>query len=220
MYKIILILLSLNLFANEQIGKLIFKNGLVKVQHLNSIRKKSLNLNNPIYQGDKISTYNSLATIELNDKSIIKLDKYSTIKFDKKFKQTAGRIYYKITKRKQQRLEIATNFTTIGVKGTTFIVDTNKTKMVALKKGLVSLTALKGKYELHKRKKLTEYEQYKLSINNSFGKYKKQLSKEFIEYKKTFDLPQQQIVIFDKNKAHQKDLNSSKYFPYFEKQFK
>jgi hypothetical protein len=220
MKKIIsLLLISTFLFAGE-IGTLIYKQGLVKVQHQHSIRKKSLKLNDKILNGDKISTYDSIATIELNDKSIIKLDKYSTIKFDNnKFKQENGKIYYKITKRKQQTLKVATLFTTIGVKGTIFIVDADKTKMVALKRGLVSLTAPKGKYEIHKKKLVDEYEAFKMGMNNEFNEYKKDLYKEFIEYKKSFDLKQNFMVTFDGNKAYEKKLNP-KEFDYFENNFK
>lgn len=221
MKKLVLFcIMAMSLFANEIIGHLIFKKGLVKVQHTHSIKKSSLKINSPIYKGDKISTYNSLATIELNDKSIIKLDKYSTIKFTNKIEQKTGKVYYHITKRKQKMLQVATIFTTIGVKGTTFIVDSNKIKMVALKKGLISLTSPKGKYEIHKKRLLTEYELYKLEMSNAFNSYKKNLYKEFIEYKKSFDLKQNHLVTFNGNKVYEKELNASKYFPYFEKNFK
>jgi len=220
MIKLLLTLFTTILFANETVGHLIFKKGLVKVQHKHSIKKSSLKINSPIYKGDKISTYNSIATIELNDKSIIKLDKYSTIKFSDKLEQTTGRVYYNIKKRKQKTLQIATMFTTIGVKGTTFIVNTNQNKMVALKKGLISLTSPKGKYEIHKKRLLNEYEKYKLEMENNFKTYKNNLYKEFIEYKKSFDLHQNHLVTFNGNKVYQKDLNSSKYFPYFENNFK
>jgi len=219
MKKLLLLLCATLLFSNE-IGELVYKKGLVKVQHKNSIKKSSLKLNAKIYEGDKISTYNSLATIKLNDNSTIKLDKYSTIKFGKKIYQESGKIFYHITKRKQQKLKVATIFTTIGVKGTTFIVDTNKTKMVALQKGLISLTAPKGVYEIHKKKLLDEFEAFKLGMNNEFDEYKEQLYKEFIEYKKSFDLKQDYMVTFDKNVVYEKKLDNKKDFEYFKNNFK
>ena len=219
MKKLLLLLCATLLFSNE-IGELIYKKGLVKVQHKNSIKKSSLKLHDKIYLGDKISTYNSLATIKLDDNSTIKLDKYSTIKFGNKIYQENGKIYYHITKRKQQTLKIATTFTTIGVKGTIFIVDTNQTKMVALKKGLISLTSPKGLYEVHKKQLLDEFEAFKLGINNEYNQYKEQLYKEFIEYKKSFDLQQNYMVTFDKNVVYEKKLDSTKDFEYFQNNFK
>jgi len=219
MKKIIILLFATVLFANE-IGILIYKKGLVKVQHQNSIKKKSLNINSKILRGDKISTYNSIATIKLNDNSIIKLDKYSTIKFGNKIYQENGRIYYHIIHRKQKTLKIATNFTTIGVKGTIFIVEANTTKKVALSKGKISLTSLKGKYKIHRKKILDEYEAFKAGLNNEFESYKEILYKEFIEYKKSFDLKENHIVTFYNNEVYETKLNSKKEFEYFEKNFK
>ena len=218
MKKIIFMLIALNLFANE-IATLIYKKGIVKVQHKKSIIKKSLKVGDKIENGDKVSTYNSIATIKLIDNSIIKLDKYSTIKFSNKIKQESGRIYYHITKRKNNILEVATTFTTIGVKGTTFIVDTNKTNSVSLKKGLISLTATKGKYEIHIKKPISEFEAYKNKMDKDFKNYKKQLYKEFIEYKKSFDLKENHSVIFDGNKVYPTNKINNQDFLYFEFDF-
>ena len=218
MKKLIFILIALNLFANE-IGTLIYKRGIVKIQHKHTIIKKSLKIGDKIETGDKVSTYNSIATIKLIDNSIIKLDKYSTIKFSNKIEQKAGRIYYHITKRKNNILKVATNFTTIGVKGTTFIVDMNTTNSVSLKKGLISLTALKGKYEIHIKKPISEFEAYQNKMNKDFKNYKKQLYKEFIEYKKSFDLKENHSVIFDGNKVYPTNKINNQDFLYFEFEF-
>ena len=214
MKKLILILISLNLFANE-IATLIYKKGIVKVKHPNSIIKKSLKIGDKIYSGDKVITYNSIATLKLIDNSIIKLNKFSTIKFGKKISQN-GEIYYHIKKQKKNIIKVATEFTTIGVKGTIFIVDTNKTKSVSLKKGKISLTAPKGKYEIHRK---SEFENYKKNINNEFEEYKKNLYKEFIEYKKSFDLSENHMVVFNGNKVYEKNYIPKNRFDFFEKKF-
>ena len=218
MKKLIILLFSVIYLLATQIGELTYKKGIVKVQHKNSIIKKSLKIGDKIFAGDKISTYNSIATIKLEDNSTIKLDKYSTIKFDKKIFQTNGRAYYHITHRKNSILEVATAFTTIGVKGTIFIVDANKTKKVALKKGLISLTSPKGKYEIHSNLK-KQFITFQNNIYNEFDNYKKQLNKEFIEYKKSFDLHQNMEVTFDGNKVYKKKLDKNE-FKYFEENFK
>jgi len=218
MKKIALLLISLNLFANE-VGSLIYKNGIVKIKHPSSIIKKSLKVGDKIQTGDKVSTYNSLATIKLKDNSILKLNKYSSVKFGKKIKQENGEVYYHITKQKHKILEIATNFTTIGVKGTIFIVDSNKTKAVSLKKGLISLTSPKGKYEIHKKKLLTEFELYQKEMNGEFNKYKKNLYREFVEYKKSFDLKQNNTVSFNGDKVYENNFIPKQKFQFFEANF-
>ena len=217
MKKLILILISLNLFASE-VGTLIYKNGIVKIKHSSSIIKKSLKIGDKIETGDKVITYNSLATIKLKDNSIIKLNKFSSIKFGKKFFQT-GEVYYHITKQKHKILEVATEFTTIGVKGTIFIVDTNQTKAVSLKKGLISLTSPKGKYEIHRKKLFSEFKNYQKKVNDEFDAYKKQLYKEFIEYKKSFDLSQNHMVSFNGNKVYENNYIPKNKFQFFENKF-
>jgi len=218
MKKIALLFVSLSLFANE-IGTLTYTDGIVKVKHLHSIVKKSLKTGDKIETGDKILTYNSLATIKLKDSSILKLNQYSTIKFGKKITQENGEVYYHISKQKHNLIQVATNFTTIGVKGTTFVVDSNKTKAVSLKKGVVSLTAPKGKYEIHKKRKLSEFELYQLQMNSEFNEYKKQLYKEFIEYKKSFDLKENNTVTFNGNKVYEDKTLPKQKFRFFENNF-
>ena len=220
MKKITILLFSIVYILANQIGILSYKKGIVKVQHKGNIIKKSLKIGDKIYQEDKISTYNSIATIKLDDKSIIKLDKYSTIKFGNKITQENGRVYYHITHRKNNILEVATAFTTIGVKGTIFIVDANKTKQVALKKGLISLTAPKGKYEIHSYKNIkSEFKAFQNNYYNEFNNYKKKMEKEFIEYKKSFELHQNMEVTFNGNKVYKKKLDNNE-FKYFEENFK
>jgi len=219
MKKLFLFLIALHLFAADKIGILNYKEGIVKIKHQNSIRKFSLNIGDQIFNKDEISTYNSIAEIILDDNSTIKLDKYSTIKFiDNNISQTSGKVYYKITKRKQKRLNVATIFTNIGVKGTTFIVTTTPQK-VSLKEGIVNLKAIKGEYEIHTKRLLNQFELYKLNINEQFSQYKQNLYKEFIEYKKSFDLNPNYSVVFHGNKVYQEKLDI-KEFEYFEKNFK
>lgn len=190
-----------------QIGTLSFKNGMVKVKHQNTIIKHNLNVGDPVNSGDTVYTYDSLAKIVLKDGSVIKLDRQSEVTFDKKIVQNAGKIYYQITHRKVGTLEVMTNFTTIGVKGTVFVVDKNN-KTVALKKGVISLNAKQGVYKIHKIK--AEFDNYKKNVMDEFSNYKKKMHKEFIEYKKSFDIKAGTMVVFSgKNEVYEKKLNDS-----------
>ena len=102
-----------------------------------------------------------------------------------------------------------TNFTTIGVKGTVFVVD-NSNKTIGLKKGVISLNAKEGVYKIHKLKK--EFDNYKKSVMDEFNSYKKKMQKEFIEYKKSFDIKSNTMVIFSgKNEVYEKKLDNSMF---------
>jgi hypothetical protein len=222
MKKILILSLFLSsLFA--QIATLIQKEGIVKVKHKNSIKKSSLKINDKIENGDIVYTYNSIAVIKLENGSIIKLTPHSTLKMDKnKVSQKTGKIYFHIKKQKVHKLAVATTFTTIGVKGTTFIVNSTQNKSVSLKKGLLQFKSLNGKYEIHKKKLVDEFNNYIKKQESEFNSYKKQLYKEFIEYKSEFSLKENKTVSFNGNKVYENDMNKNnvKEFDKFEKAFK
>jgi hypothetical protein len=221
--KIVLFLFIFSSLFGE-IGTLIEKNGIVKDKHKNSIKKVSLKIDDEIEEYDTIYTYNSIAVIKLKDGSIIKLAPHSQLKFNKnKISQKNGEIYFNIKKRKIHKLKVATNFTTIGVKGTIFIVnDDNKNKSVALKNGVLTFKVLKGKYEIHRKKLMNEFEQFKAQQQNEFENYKNKLYKEFVEYKSQFQLKQNKIVSFNGNRVYENNFNKNNLseFQKFENEFK
>lgn len=217
MKKLFLLFIGV-VFLFADIGVLIKTKGIVKRKAANSIMKRSVHSGYKIKNGDTIYTFDSLAVIQLKDKSIIKLDKYSTISFAKhSIKQSKGRAYYKITHQKVKQLAVITPYTTIGVKGTIFVVsDKKQNNYVALKKGRISLTAQRGEYEIYSIKE--KFAKYKQNLMNEFNEYKKQLQKEFVEYKKSFDLSAGKMVVFNGNKVYEKKIDP-KIFEYFKNEF-
>jgi len=202
--KLLSILLMAVILNAGFLGKVVYKKGIVKVKNNSSVVKKSVNVGYKIKKGDKIYTFKSLAKIVLNDGSVIKLSNNSVVSFGEKINQENGKVYYKIRHRKLKTFEVATNFTTIGVKGTVFVVDNTK-KLVALKKGVIDLSSPEGEYRVHKIK--NEFEAYKQNLQNEFEEYKKELEKEFIEYKKTFTITSGTMVLFKGKDAYEKKLN-------------
>jgi len=205
------LLLGVLLYAQD-VGVLVFKKGIVKVKHPGSIIKKSIKQGYKIQTGDTVYTYNSLAKIKLNDGSIIKLGTQSEVRFAKKIEQKSGKVYYKVKHRKVGSFEVVTNFTTIGVKGTVFLVDSNS-KAVALKKGVISLSAKSGRYAVHKMK--SEFDDFKRSFQQEFEEYKNKMEKEFVEYKKSFIIKSNTMVVFRGNNAYEKKLDP-RVFKFFE----
>jgi hypothetical protein len=218
---LLLSLLLSSLFA--QIATLVQKEGIVKVRHKGSIKKSSLKIDDKIENGDIIYTYDSIAVIKLKDGSLIKLTPHSTLKIDaNKLSQKNGEIYFNIKKQKAHKLKLATAFTTIGVKGTIFIVNDNQIQFVALKQGLLNFKALKGKYEIHKSKLIQEFNDEVAKQEKEFEDYKNQLYKEFIEYKAEFQIKENYIVSFNGNKVYENRMNKNnlKEFSKFESRFK
>lgn len=198
-YFTLLMFMFVSLFSSDVIGVVTDKKGIVKIKHKNSIKKESVKIDTEIFTEDKLYTYKSVAVITLKDKSEIKVGPYSTLTFGKKkITQEGGNVYYSIKKRKNDTLQVATQFTTIGVKGTTFIVKDNETKSVALSEGLVSIASNDNKaYELHVTHE--SYDKYSHQINDEYNSFKEELQNGFVSYKSHFLLKQNKILIFEKN---------------------
>ena len=198
--------------------------GKVKVLKSDQIRASKAKLHQKLYKDDLLITYkNAMTTIKLDDKSLITLDQKTKLRVQdvKKLKHESGKVFFNIETQGKNKIEIATNFATIGVKGTMFIIsDNQELQSVSLKSGLISVSALEGKFEIHKTKakKLSEYEKYRLAQSYDFEQYKEKIQNEFIEYKKEFDLYENTMISFNKNIVNEKmlDEKSKKEFKQFE----
>ncbi|MGB5866947.1 MAG: FecR family protein [Arcobacteraceae bacterium] len=216
-----LIFIFLNIIHASQIATIEKIVGKVKVLKANELRATKATLNQKLFEDDLLITYsNSMTTIKLDDKSFITLDQKTKLRIVdmKKLKQEEGQVFYNIETQGKNRVEVATNFATIGVKGTKFLInDTIDKKDVSLKTGLIGVSSLSGEFEIHKKKKktLSEYEQYKLAHEYDFEKYKIKINEEFIEYKKEFELKPHYTISFNKNV-----VNENKTEQHIKKEFK
>jgi hypothetical protein len=215
------ILFSSYLYA--QIGNVVKIEGIVKVKQKDSIKKVKLKSGYVIKEGDIISTYrNAVAVLKLEDGSDIVLSQKSTISFlaENEVEQNDGKIYYKITSRDiKNRLNIKTNFAIIGIKGTTFIINSSKKdSFVALKEGKIGIKSIKEEFKLYKQKVLDEFQKYLALQQSEFEKFKQNAGvEEFVGIKKEFDLDEGKVVSFEGDKAVEKDLDTQKEFIDFEK---
>ena len=124
--KILIFSLFCAIFSYAQtIATIVKIDGKVKVLKKDTIKKTKAKLKQSLSKEDMIITYRkSYATIKLNDGSLITLSPKSKLKIDDemKFTQKEGKLFFNIKKREKNKLLISTNFATIGVKGTKFIV--------------------------------------------------------------------------------------------------
>lgn len=179
--------------------------GKVKVLKANELRATNAKLNQILYKDDLIITYkDAMTTIKLDDDSLITLAEKTKLRVlnSKELKQEEGKVFYNVETQGSNKLSVVTNFATIGVKGTSFIInDIENQKDVSLKTGLIAVSALEGEFEIHKNKKLllSEYEKYKTAQNDSFDQYKTKIEEDFIEYRKEFDLKPNYTISFNGN---------------------
>jgi hypothetical protein len=187
------------LSAGEIVGNVSLVDGNVKVKSENSIKKTKAIIGLEIHSGDLISSSkNAHIKLTLIDKSVLILDELSTLHFYsiKHAQQLEGNILYKITSRDAKNsLKVETPFAIIGIKGTTFIVNTtDDKKAISLKEGLIGIESIKEEFKL-----------YRKEMNEAFNKFK---DSQDIEAKK-----QQDLSDFEKFKKGVKDTKTTKIEP-------
>ena len=195
------IILFSSLSANASIGTVEQLKGNVKVKNEGSIRKSKVQRGLEIAAGDLITTSKqSTAKLILADGSTLVLDERSSILFISALeaKQSEGKIFYKITSRDAKNsLKVKTPFAIIGVKGTTFIINTTDKPSVSLKEGLIGIQSLKEEFNLYRQKVQEEFENYVSKQQSDFEKYKNEQNKYAVaEPTKEFDMKQGNRISF------------------------
>ena len=230
--SLLLFMFSTQVFATSFIGTIKSVKGSVKVKHHNSISKNRVKSGMGILAGDLLtSSKNASVEIKLTDNSLVLLDELSTLHFSSLYEatQTSGKVLYKITSRDAKNsLKIKTPFAVIGIKGTTFIVNSTQTQSVMLKKGLIGIRSINEKFELYRQRMDNEFNSFKAKGDvamqqqlNDFEKFKKMQQKELYKAPistKEFDLSAGNSVSFDGKKVKEQAFTSEakKEFSHFD----
>ncbi len=170
------------------------------------------------------------AVVQFDDGALSVLSEKSSLRVEKSgwLSQLGGKVYYlfrKVMGREKPR-KVKTNFTTIGIRGTTFIVtDEENNKGVALSEGKLNIESPGKAYEIYKQKQTDDFESFKRqaqekreALAHEYKEYKKQLANEFVEYKKSFDMEANRVISFTGNRVDETELtgNERKEFGSFE----
>ena len=224
MFLIISAMFSFAISADVKIvGTVDGLKGMVKISHEGSIKKINVTKGTKIEKGDMVTTTSSAtAVLKLIDGSNVVLDKSSSIFFANlnQAEQKSGSVYYKITSRTANNsLDVKTPFAIIGIKGTTFIVNSDeKDKSIALQEGKIGISSMKEEFELYRKKVLEEFGNYKKQQFAAYEQYLQELAGNKPQIVKEFDLDAGNKVSFDDKKvvesSFNKDTNSS--FNHFE----
>lgn len=198
--------------TTKSIGVIENLKGSVKVTKEGSIKKLSAKKGMKIQKGDLITTASTAtALLKLIDGSSVILDNSSSIHFinTKKVEQTTGSIYYKITSRSAKNsLSVKTPFAIIGIKGTTFIVNSeDDDKSVALKEGKIGIASIKEEFELYRKKVQEEFTKYKDQQQAAYEQYLREMSGQKAEMVKEFELYSGNKVVFDDQKVVESEFS-------------
>lgn len=149
----------------------------------------------PLHSHDIVRTKrNSQAFISLVDNSKVLLGQRSTLTFDGvdtyDLSQSSGKVIFQIYKKDRVHgVRIKTKNAIIGVKGTTFAVDTNADGFnLYMEEGTVSVQSLKGEFDHYKKSEISEFEKYQQQYNSEYEQYKSELKEEFHEYVKSLSV--------------------------------
>jgi hypothetical protein len=163
------------------------------------------------------------AVVRVGTDGFIVLGKSSQIEIGKSkeqigfFRQITGIIYYALNliKGNRRAIEVRTTTTTIGIRGTRFIVtDTDENKEIGMRKGVVSVSSPEGEFEIHKKALQDEFEALKQEGDvalarqqREFADYSANSQKEFIEYKRDFSLEANRMASFDGKRVDERPLS-------------
>jgi hypothetical protein len=176
-------------------------------------------LNNLIKADETIVTHSaSKAVVQFNDGSMAVLDEGSRLLVEKTewLSQIGGKIYFAFKKifGKKPR-QIKTSFVTLGIRGTSFIVDADEgAEAVALQEGSLNVESPGDEFELHKEKPEDDFAAFKQQqqmaankMQDEFEEYKKNIKQEFVEYVKEFTLQPDKMISFSGNRVDETGIS-------------
>ena len=186
-------------------GKVLKFSGDVEVVNAKGEKRVVTKVDEPLNEMDTIVTKKGARiVVRFDDGALSVLDEKSRLRVEKTswFSYLGGKVYFTFKKVFGETRRIKTRAATIGVRGTTFIISENeKGESVALKAGLLQVESNGPVFEIHKKKIMDEFAQFKQQhqqaqqeLKDEFEQYKQQTTQEFIEYRKAFTLRSNQVV--------------------------
>jgi hypothetical protein len=210
-------------FAAERI-EIVKSEGGVSVSQTSGGKSNQVSTKSVLPAVNVLSTSdNGRVVVRVGNTGFIVLEKNSRIEIntiDKHagfFRHLTGIVYYAVNslKGKDSTLEVRTKASTIGIRGTRFLVsDITDHSEIGMRKGTISVTSLKGEFEVHKQSEQDEFESMKKEAEAAvdkekadFDAYKENIQHEFIEYKHELTLEANRMLSFDGNRVEDRPLN-------------
>lgn len=223
---------SFSATADDFRARIVKVQGEVYVVNQQGEQRKPEKTKNLVNRNETIVTKEGgKAVVQFDDGAMSVMDEKSSLKVEKSgwFSQLGGKIYYVFKKvfGSEEPRKVKTNYATIGIRGTTFMVydDPESGQGVALQEGKLNIESPGKAFEIHKQKQADDFEAFKQQMKDKqeklakeFKDYKKKTMKEFVEYKKDFDLEANRVVSFDGNRVDETALSDDlkKQFDDFE----
>ncbi len=188
-------------------GKILKFSGDVEVVNARGERRSIKKVDEPLHEMDTIVTKkDARVVLRFDDGALSSLDEKSRLRVEKTnwFSYLGGKIYFTFKKVFGESRHVRTRAATIGVRGTTFIISENSGQngeSVALKEGLLQIESTGPAFEIHKKKVMNDFAQFKQQqhqaqkkMRDEFEQYKKQTQRDFIEYRRNFTLQPNRVI--------------------------
>ena len=192
---------------NKYRGKVLKFSGDVEVVNASGERRFVENTEEPLNEMDTIVTKNGASiVVQFDDGVLSVLDEKSRLRVEKTswFSYLGGKVYFTFKKIFGEPRRVKTRAATIGVRGTTFIISENEKQngeTVALKEGLLQIESTGPAFEIHRKKIIDEFTQFKQqrqqekqAMQNEYEQYKQQTRQEFVEYRRQFTLQPNRVI--------------------------
>ena len=218
------LLLAYAVYADENV-EVMTAEGSVEVSDTAGKAKKPVQSKSILPPSNVLATGpTARAVVRVGENGFIVIGKNSKVEIDKSkdksgfFKQISGVVYYAFNavKGKQKPVEVRTATTTIGIRGTRFLVtDVEGRNEIGMRKGNVSVASPEGgEFEIHKKAEMDEFAAFKKEAADEIAKkeqefkdYKENTQKEFVEFKREFALGANRMASFDGKKVVEKELS-------------
>jgi len=188
-------------------GKVLKFSGDVEVINAKGETRTVKETDEPLNEMDTIVTKkDARIVVQFDDGALSVLDEKSRLRVEKTswFSYLGGKVYFTFKKVFGEPRRVRTRAATIGVRGTTFIISENDEQngeSIALKEGLLQIESTGPAFEIHKKRILDEFEQYKQqhqqakqAMQDEFEQYKQQTMREFVEYRREFTLRPNRVI--------------------------
>jgi len=186
-------------------GKVLKFSGDVEVVNAKGETRFVKKTDEPLNEMDTIVTNKGAQiVVQFDDGALSVLDEKSRLRVEKTswFSYLGGKVYFTFKKVFGETRRIKTRAATLGIRGTTFIISDNEVgESVALKEGLLDVESNGPVFEIHKKKIMDEFAQFKQQhqkaqqdMKDEFEQYKQQATNEFIEYRQQFTLQPNRVI--------------------------
>ena len=157
-------------FAAERV-EIVKAEGGVSFSKASGGKSKNVTTKSILPAANVVSTdENGRAVIQIGNTGYIVMEKNSQVEINtvdnhaEFFRHLTGIVYYAVNslKGKDRKLDVRTKASTIGIRGTRFLVTDEKDHSeIGMRKGTISVTSLQGDFEIHKQSEQDEFEAMK-----------------------------------------------------------